>query len=419
MQDAEDEETILADVLNDDDRGRHHTVSGDFIPPGHTVTSGRDGDQADVASSGSRTFLADPTSGRDGDLADAASRGSRAFLVDQTSGRDGDLADAASRGSRTCLADQTSGRDGDLADMVSRGRRTFLANQTSGRDGDLAYAASRVGGNFLVDQTSGLEADLAGAGTRGRMTNLADKTPWRDAGHVYAASRGALADKTSDGSGEPETGFTRSISSTRNIDIVFERLVNTLNGGFNLPKPDLFTFSGKVTDYCKFIKNFETNIETKVSDSSLRLSNLIQYFVGEAKCCIEDCVLLDPDVGYKRAREILQSRYGRPHLIARGYIDTIVHGPMIMANDIDGLLKLSLEMQKCEIALSQLGFVSDVDNTENLKQIVRRLPMHMRTKWVETAHIISESGREPRFADLSKFVDERSRLASSMSVWIC
>ncbi|CAG2190453.1 unnamed protein product [Mytilus edulis] len=67
-------------------------------------------------------------------------------------------------------------------------------------------------------------------------------------------------------------------------------------------------------------------------------------------------------------------------------------------------------MQKCEITLSQLGFNSDIDNSENLRCIVKRLPMHMRTRWVDIAHSISESGREPRFSDLAKFVDENHAL---------
>lgn len=86
----------------------------------------------------------------------------------------------------------------------------------------------------------------------------------------------------------------------------------------------------------------------------------------------------------------------------------------VKASDIDGLSKLSLEMQKCEITLSRLGFASDVDNSENLRRIVKRLPMHMRVKWVDIAHSINESGREPRFSDLAKFVDEKSRVASSV-----
>ncbi|XP_060560451.1 uncharacterized protein LOC132720344 [Ruditapes philippinarum] len=113
---------------------------------------------------------------------------------------------------------------------------------------------------------------------------------------------------------------TSDISS---IDTAFNRLASTLQEGFNLPKPELLTFTGSAIDYCKFIKNFETNIESKILDNRLRLSYLIQYCTGEAKSCIEDCVLLESDVGYARAREILKTRYGKPHVIARFYIEKI------------------------------------------------------------------------------------------------
>jgi hypothetical protein len=60
-------------------------------------------------------------------------------------------------------------------------------------------------------------------------------------------------------------------------------------------------------------------------------------------------------------------------------------------------------MQKCEITLSQLGFKSDIDNMDNLRRLVKRLPMHVRGKWVDVAHSITESSREPHFSDLVQF----------------
>ena len=168
--------------------------------------------------------------------------------------------------------------------------------------------------------------------------------------------------------------------SVTSIDAAFKQLATTLQEGFNLQKPELLTFNGTPTDYCKFIKNFETNIENSISDNRIRLSYLIQYCNGEAKSSIEDCVLLEPSDGYKRARSILYSRYGRPHVVARSYIDKLVNGPQLKASDINGLSRLALEMQKCEITLSQLGFSSDVDNSENLRRIVKRLPMHLRSR---------------------------------------
>ena len=126
-------------------------------------------------------------------------------------------------------------------------------------------------------------------------------------------------------------------------------------------------------------------------------------------------MLLEPSEGCENARSILYSPYGIPHVIARAYIDKLVDGQQIKASDTDGLLRLALEMQKCEITLSKF----DVNNIENLRRIVKRLPMHLRAKWVDVAHSINETasgrlGREPTFSDLAKFVDEKSRVASSM-----
>ncbi|XP_053381765.1 uncharacterized protein LOC128549256 [Mercenaria mercenaria] len=187
-----------------------------------------------------------------------------------------------------------------------------------------------------------------------------------------------------------KTGIPIQSGSSHSNGSEFERLASILQEGFNLPKPELLTFNGSVIDYTKFIKNFETYVESKVSDNRLKLSYLIQYCSGEAKSCIEDCVLLSSDDGYKRAKEILQSRYG------------------------DALSMLALDMQRCQMTLSQIGFVSDIDNSENLRRLVRRLPMHLRTKWADIAHSIYESGREPSFSDLTRFIDERSRVASSV-----
>ena len=174
------------------------------------------------------------------------------------------------------------------------------------------------------------------------------------------------------------------------IDAAFQLLASTLQKGFNLPKPELLTFHGTQTDYCKFISNFETNIENRVYDDRLKLSYLIQYCNSEGKSCIEDYVLLEPSEDYKRARCILYSRYGRQHVIAGSYIDELVDGPQIKASYTDWLSSLALEMQKCEITLSKLGFPSDDDNLENLRCVVKRLPMDLRAKWADVAHSINE-----------------------------
>ena len=270
----------------------------------------------------------------------------------------------------------------------------------------------------LNEETSGTtNPDLVLLPCKENPTNESDR-------NSKGSITGSVEDSVGDVDSDSEVNFNlhakvhrpdagESQTSVNTIESVFQQLASTLQEGFNLPKPELLTFSGNPIDYCKFIKNFETNVESKVSDDQMKLSYLIQYCKGEAKSSIEDCVLLSKHEGYKRARDILYSRYGRSHLIARSYVDKLVYGEPIKASDVDALSALALEMQKCEITLSQLGFVSDIDNSDSLRRIVKRLPTYMRVKWVDVAHSIMESGREPRFSDLSKFIDQKVRVANS------
>jgi hypothetical protein len=258
----------------------------------------------------------------------------------------------------------------------------------------------------MLGGTSGFDADESVERTNSRAA--------RDMSNTESYK---LSNRTLNAVSGNESCTRNSEDSESGIDTAFQKLAFALHEGFNLPKPELLTFSGKPTEYCKFIKNFETNIENRVSVDSQRLSYLIQYCYGEAKICIEDCVLLEPSEGYKRAREILYSRYGRPHVITRTYIEKLVEGPQLSASDIKGISNLAMEMQKCEITLSQLGFSCEIDNSQNLRRIVKRLPMHLRSKWVEIAHMINESGREPKFSDQARFVDEKSRVANSMHMY--
>ena len=110
-------------------------------------------------------------------------------------------------------------------------------------------------------------------------------------------------------------------------------MVSAVRENFMMPKPEILTFNGDPVTHYKFIRCFETNIQDRISDSSLRLSYLIQYCTGEAKESIEDCVIQEPTEGHQRARKILEKRYGRPHIIARAHIQKLIECPVLKPND--------------------------------------------------------------------------------------
>ena len=195
----------------------------------------------------------------------------------------------------------------------------------------------------------------------------------------------------------------------------YQQMAAAVRDTLNIPKPELLTFAGDPTQYWRFVNNFKANLNS-VADDRVRLNYLIQHGKGEAKEAIEDCVILEPTEGYQEALDILSRMYGRPHVIARAYINQLINGTTIKPNDSNGLSKLGLLMQRCQMTLTQMGYTSDLNNSENLLKIVRRLPMHVRVRWAEKANSVIESGSEPSFTELMHFVQARARVANTMYV---
>ena len=192
------------------------------------------------------------------------------------------------------------------------------------------------------------------------------------------------------------------------------QFASAIQASHNTPRPEISPFSGNPQDYKRFICSFESGVEAHVRDASSRLTYLIQFCTGEARSLIEDFVSSDGQDGYRQAREALRSRYGQPYLIARAYVDRLTKGPEIKSHDVKALNDLAIDMQKCKQNMPEMGPSSDINSSGTLRAIVNRLPKYLRTKWTEVAFSINEAGREPNFLDLAKFVDERSRVASSM-----
>lgn len=81
----------------------------------------------------------------------------------------------------------------------------------------------------------------------------------------------------------------------------------------NIPKPEFITLSGDPVVHCGFIHNFGVNIGSNGLDNRTKLRTyLILQSTGKEKESIEDCVLLDPEVGYLRTRKLLQEQIGVP-----------------------------------------------------------------------------------------------------------
>ena len=97
------------------------------------------------------------------------------------------------------------------------------------------------------------------------------------------------------------------------------------------------------------------------------------------------------DQGYQEARRLLKERYGQSYMIAAAHVKRLVDSPAITADDRSALQQFSIQLTSCVNTLREIGYISKLDNHDNLK-IIDRLPYTPRLKWRDTEDRIVETG---------------------------
>ena len=140
---------------------------------------------------------------------------------------------------------------------------------------------------------------------------------------------------------------------------------------------------------------------------------LVQYTTGEVRELVKSCLTMSEDVGYQKARDLLKKRYGQSYRIASAFVEKLVKGSAIKAEDGEALRRFSILLTSCKNTLQDIGYLNKVENPDNMKAIVGRLPFGLRQKWRDVADNITENlGREITIGDLSNFVTSKARAAT-------
>ena len=181
-----------------------------------------------------------------------------------------------------------------------------------------------------------------------------------------------------------------------------------------LPQPDLPVFDGDAIQYCDFIRAFENLIERKTSSSSARLYYLVQYTSGQVQQLMRSCLSMKEDEGYREARKLLLERYGQAYKIATAFVDRIANGPPIKAEDGPGLQKFSILLTSCSNTLTEIGYISKLENPDGLRKIVDRLPFSLKLKWRELVDTtMQRENRDVTVKDITSFIETRARVANN------
>ena len=181
------------------------------------------------------------------------------------------------------------------------------------------------------------------------------------------------------------------------------KLLNALS----LPKIELDKFDGNPLYYHSFFATFNETVDKVADDDMIKLTRLIQYTTGDAHNAILSCVLMEGSVGYKHAREILRERFGNNHLVTERLINSLKDGKTVRGPE--ELQLFCDEVCNCNMTLSQMGKLQEVQSQGYILQIVNRLQQYLRNRWKKRAlDIKRDKDRYPRFEEFVEFVKEQT-----------
>ena len=178
----------------------------------------------------------------------------------------------------------------------------------------------------------------------------------------------------------------------------------------DLPKIEILKFTGDPTNYNRFIRIFEANVDSVTKDSNRGLLLLIQHCEGESKKLIEFYLIPDPQKVYLHVKSILKDNFGRKNQIARAFIDKLHNDTKIGTNNEIGSVNLARNLEERELTFRELKLHSHINNFEAIGKVIKRLPYPLQNRWVCMAAEIEKTGKEPKIIDMVKFVKDETEI---------
>ncbi|VDO71443.1 unnamed protein product [Schistosoma margrebowiei] len=160
-----------------------------------------------------------------------------------------------------------------------------------------------------------------------------------------------------------------SISASHAVDVTIGKdWITMISKALDLPKKGMIWFDGNLMNYWSFIRSFEDCFDESVGFRS-RLNYLIEHCGGGFKATIVHCALLEPEEGYCKSLELLEETCGQKHVVAHSFICMMLDIPTVKGTNPNNLRRLSREMRICELTLTQMNYISDLDSTRTIECI--------------------------------------------------
>ena len=172
------------------------------------------------------------------------------------------------------------------------------------------------------------------------------------------------------------------------------------------PKLDIPIFNGDPLKYYVFMRAFDANVESKISDNGARLTQLIQHCTGPALTVVQGCAIMEPDKGYPAAKSLIKDRFGNPLVIAQAWIEHVTKCDQIKDDDGPAIQEYSDLLRTCFHTLSAIGSLAEISAQTTLKLIIDILPANTASRWRrQVVHVKRTHARLPKFEDIVVFAE--------------
>ena len=104
---------------------------------------------------------------------------------------------------------------------------------------------------------------------------------------------------------------------------------------------------------------------------------------------------------------MLKDQSGCKSIVARKCIDRLTKGPKIANFDCKGFHDFSQNIVSCLATLNCINFLTNVNASKNLHQVIECLPDHMILKWKNVTAEIHVYDQSPNLAHQSEFLRKR------------
>ena len=153
------------------------------------------------------------------------------------------------------------------------------------------------------------------------------------------------------------------------------------------------------------MKSFEETILKHVSDPASQLAYLIDMCRGKAYEVIKFCNIRSLSSEALKTALKLSMKFGKKHVVVKAHLDLITKGPPIEAENLD---MLASDMGNCYITLVQWGYFSELNSSQTLLDVFKRMPVNLQRNFGEKV-AVNLTGHAATLVQLLFYVDTADR----------